>query len=121
MGITTATISQDATFALMGRFEVDGVVGLQANVSTVTITGTDQSTGSSVLSVTPTVSAIVFDTLQTDARWGGKDALGYNFRYDVADTICVTPGIRYRFKVVITTASGKLKSGLFEVVTESEL
>jgi hypothetical protein len=113
---TTGWVYEDSTFSIMSRFEVDGANGVQADCSSITIKAWDTADfTSTVLSVSPTVSNVVFDTLQTDGRWG-EDTTGYNFRYDVADTICVTPGSRYLFEVVITTSGGKLRAIIWDVL-----
>ena len=101
------TVYEDATFALMGRFEVDGANGVQADCSSITIKAWRADDPSTLLLDTTLVAAnVVFDTLQTDGRWT-EDSDGYNFRYDVADTVCSSPG-RHIFEVVITTSGGKL-------------
>lgn len=61
-----------------------------------------------------TVANVVFDTLQTDARWT-KDSTGYNFRDDVDDTILSTGGNRYRFEYVFEPSSGAKFHVLFEI------
>lgn len=57
-----------------------------------------------------TVSAVVFDTLQTDAPWS-EDGTGYNFRFtpdQAIDVAFATPGRLYRVEVELTpTASGR--------------
>jgi len=91
----------------MSRFEVLGVKGVQADCSSITIKVWDASDfTTTVLSASLVVANVVYDTLQT-VMWE-EDATGYNFRYDVADNICVTPGAEYLFEVRITTTGGKL-------------
>ena len=100
-------VYEDSTFTLMSRFEVLGVVGVQADCSTITMKAWDTTDfTSTVLSASLTVANVVYDTLQT-VMWE-EDSTGYNFRYDVADTICVTPNRTYLFEAVITTTGGKL-------------
>ena len=104
----TGIVYEDSTFSLMSRFEVDGANAVQADCSSITIKAWDTDDyDTTVLSATLTVSNVVYDTLQTDGRWD-TDSTGYNFRYDVADTICTEPGHQYRFEVVVTTSGGKL-------------
>jgi hypothetical protein len=112
----TGSVYEDSTFSLMARFEVDGANATQADCSSITIKAWDMSDfDTTVLSASLTVANVVFDTLQTDGRWS-EDATGYNFRYDVADTICVTAGSRYRFEAVVSTSGGKLPPMVWEVL-----
>jgi hypothetical protein len=67
-----------------------------------------------VLDAALTVSSVVFDALQTDGRWT-RDGTGYNFRYDVADTICTEAGALYLFEAVIETSGGSLPPMTWEV------
>jgi len=113
---TTGSVYEDSTFSLMARFEVDGANATQADCSSITIKAWDMSDfGTQVLSATLVVADVVFDALQTDGRWS-EDSTGYNFRYDVADTVCTVPGARYRFESVVTTSGGKLPPMVWEVL-----
>lgn len=108
-------VNEDSTFSLMARFEVNGSIGVQADCSSITIKAWEATDfGATVLGATLTVSDVVYDTLQTDGRWD-TDNTGYNFRYDVADTVCTVAGSRYRFEAVITTSGGKLPPLVWEV------
>lgn len=60
--------------------------------------------GSSVDSGTLTVADVVFDTLQTDAAWT-VDTTGYNFKWDLPDTICTEPGT-YELVITFNPATG---------------
>lgn len=114
-GTITGVVYEDSTFALMARFEVDGSNATQSDCSSITMKAWDTNDlTTTVLSTSLTVSSVVFDTLQTDGRWS-VDTTGYNFRYDVADTVCTTAGSRYLFEAVVTTAGGKLPPMRWEV------
>ena len=114
--IETGFVYEDSTFALMSRFEVDGVNATQAVCTSIAIKAWDTSDyGTEVLNAALTVSTVVFDTLQTDGRWTA-DGTGYNFRYDVADTVCTVAGALYRFEVVVETSGGTLPPIAFEVI-----
>jgi hypothetical protein len=52
-----------------------------------------------------TVSAVVYDSLQTAAPWT-KDTTGYNFRYNAAATHLPVGGKWYRFEFLVTPTSG---------------
>jgi len=115
MAIITGVVYEDSTFSIMSRFEVSGSNGVQADALSITVKAWDTNDfTSTVLSATPSASTVIYDTLQTDGRWD-KDGTGYNWRYDVADSICVTAGRRYLFEAVITTSGGKLPPMLWEV------
>ena len=104
----TGIVYEDSTFSLMARFTVDGSNAEQADCSSIAVKAwktTDYE--NAVLSAALTVSSVVFDTLQTDGRWT-TDNTGYNFRYDVADTVCTVAGALYRFEVVVETSGGTL-------------
>ena len=104
----TGIVYEDSTFSLMSRFTVDGANATQSDCSLITMKAWDvDDYDTPVLDATLTVSTVVYDTLQTDGRWS-VDATGYNFRYDVADTVCTTAGNQYRFEAVVTTSGGKL-------------
>lgn len=108
MADATGIVYEDSTFSLMARFEVDGANGVQADCSSIQMKAWDvDDYDTAVLDAALTVSSVVFDSLQTDGRWD-VDATGYNFRYDVADTICTVAGTQYRFEAVIETTGGSL-------------
>ena len=114
--LETGFVYEDATFALMSRFEIDGSNATQEDCSSIAVKAWDTSDfGTEVLDATLTVATVVFDTLQTDGRWV-KDSTGYNFRYDVADTICTVAGALYRFEVVVETTGGTLPPMAWEVI-----
>ena len=118
MTITTGSVYEDSTFSLMARFEVDGSNAVQADCSSIAMKAWNTSDfDTTVLSAALTVSSVVFDTLQTDGRWDTAiDSTGYNFRYDVADTIATVAGARYRFEAVVETAGGSLPPMVWEVL-----
>ena len=112
----TGSVFEDSTFSVMARFEVDGANAVQADCSSIAIKAWDMADfDTAVLSASLTVANVVFDTLQTDGRWT-PDTTGYNFRYDVADDVCVTSGAKYRFEAVVTTSGGKLPPMAWEVL-----
>lgn len=96
----------------------DGVAVLQAGVSSIAAKVFDESNSDTeVFSGTLTVSSVIFDTLQTDARWT-RDTDGYNFRHDMDGTVFSTAGHRYRVEYKFTPTSGAAFFVLFEVVAQ---
>jgi len=67
----------------------------KADLTTATTTGT------------LTVSDVIFDTLQTDSRWG-KDSTGYNFAWNVPASIFALGNVTYRIEVKLTPAAGEV-------------
>ena len=113
--ITTGFVYEDSTFSLMSRFEVNGSNGVQADCVSIQMKAWKTTDfDNTVLDAALTVSSVVFDALQTDGRWA-RDGTGYNFRYDVADTICTEAGALYLFEAVIETSGGSLPPMVWEV------
>jgi len=112
---TTGFVYEDSTFTLMARFEVDGSNGVQADCVSIQMKAWNAPDfDNTVLDAALTVSSVVFDTLQTDGRWT-RDSTGYNFLYDVADSICTEAGTLYLFEAVIETSGGSLPPMIWEV------
>ena len=91
----------------------------QATVSTIaytiyTLTRSEPAARAAVTAHTAvacTVSAVVFDTLQTGVPWGTKDTTGYNFLHqpNVATTIFANLGSdQYLVEYTITPTTGRL-------------
>ncbi len=99
------TVRTNSTFSNLARIHADGENITQADLSSIAYVvlnaddGTTYNAGGSV-----TVSAAVFDTLQTDGRWT-EDDTGYNFRHDVPHTIITAVG-QYVFKYTFTLSGG---------------
>jgi len=109
---------EDAPIALMDRVKsIAGAYITQASVSTITHRVDEYASqadavacqnGTEILAATSlTVSAVVFDALQTAAPWdSAADAIGYNFRLDLAGTRRPNGGKVHRVEIVITPTSG---------------
>ena len=103
----TSEVYEDTTFSLMCRFTVDGVNATQADCTSIVMKAIQESDNSELLSASLTVANVVFDTLQTDGRWS-KDSSGYNFRYDVASSVCQTGERWVQFEATVTTSGGDI-------------
>lgn len=114
--ITVGSVWEDSGVSLMARVLVgDGTAMQQADISSIAYSVYNEADTTSATSTgTLTVATVVFDALQTDARWT-KDATGYNFRWDVPASILATGGATYRFEIAFTPASGEVFHAVFRV------
>lgn len=106
--VHTFTCYEDCPPSLMARVTGrTGVAITQASLTSITLYGYNLADISNPVAngVALTVSAVVFDTLQTDARWTADDT-GYNFRYDVPAIYAATPG-QYRYEFKFDPTSGE--------------
>jgi len=80
----------------MARIQGDDAVNItQSDVTSITLK-TFLNYGTTATSTTSlTVSAVVFDALQTDARWT-KDSTGYCFRFQIPSSVFDTGDSTYR-------------------------
>jgi len=115
--VTGPVIPANADVILMGRIKSrSGEYISQSTISTIAWTLTDVSdgpnSGTTVASSTFTVSAVVFNSLQTDAFWT-KDTTGYNFRGIITATNIPTTysGDRLQADVKFTMTSGEVLRG----------
>ena len=113
--ITKASVFEDGGASLMAR--VVGNAGaniVQADITSISravyIDSTLQAT------TAPVVATVVFDTLQTDARWA-VDSTGYNFRQDVAASVFADGDTIYRVEYKFTPASGEVFWVVFDCLT----
>lgn len=100
-------VFEDSALYLMGRGKgPGGAYMLQADIQSIDLKVFEQGKPGTVIDTqTLTVSQVVFDTLQTDARWT-KDATGYNFRYQTLVTQLPDGGKTYVFEFKFTPAGG---------------
>lgn len=88
---------------------------VQSDISSIQYAVTDRTSGAAVISPTAlTVSDVVFNTLQTDARWS-VDAEGYNFRHTIPATALPTGDHVFRVEYKFTPASGEVFFLVFDV------
>lgn len=99
---------EDTGLVVMARvLGQDGEAITQATIDTIAMTSMDLDDYSSVATASLTVSAVVFDTLQTaDDRWTA-DQRGYNFLYAIPATAIPSPGKTYRVGLLFTPSSGQ--------------
>lgn len=110
--LTRAAIWEDGDASCMARVQVAGANITQATTASVTrrIYDLDGSTptvdtenGGNGTALT--VASVVFDTLQTDARWT-EDETGYNFRDDLPGTKFPTSDHRYAVRYDGVSSTG---------------
>ena len=102
------TVFEDSGFSLMARVTGNDAENIQqADISSISYYVEDLDDDDATPATgTLTVADVVFDTLQTDARWD-EDATGYNFRWDVPASLVATGNHRYVFEIKFTPASGE--------------
>jgi hypothetical protein len=100
-------VFEDSAFNMMARLiSVGGAYVTTSSVSTITWKAfniTDDATV--VASGSLVVNEVIFNTLQIDGRWAGKDSLGYNFLHVLPAGTLTSPGTyRIEHKVVMADA-----------------
>lgn len=117
--IHKAEFFEDSGGSLMAR-----VVG--PNAATVTSTmlsgitysvyDTAEPSTSLVNASTLTIGDVIYDTLQTDARWS-RDSVGYNFRFDTFSSELPTGKRKYRYEFRFVPVSGQQFHAAWEITT----
>ncbi len=119
--ITTTTIWEDSGAYLMSRIlGSDGAAIQQADVSSIAYSVYDMDDTSSPSTGSLTVANVVYDTLQTDARWT-KDSTGYNFGWAAGASLFAGGDKVYTVEVAFTPASGEVYHVVFQVRTRALL
>ena len=78
-----------------------------ASTSSISVSTYNSTTAALVTTVTPTVSAVVFDTLQTDDRWNVEgDTTGYNLAIPLTAAHFPDGNTNYQIEVLITPTDG---------------
>lgn len=116
------TIWEDAAIQCLAR--VTGLAGAaitQTSLSSITykifdLNGATPNTP--ISSGTLTIASVVFDALQTDARWT-LDTTGYNFRHAHVPTAFPIGDHTYRIEYVFTPTNGDAFPGVFEVYAKA--
>lgn len=91
----------------MARIEtLSGSNITQASLASIAYSVWPQSNPNSISSGTLTISAVIFDTLQTNYNWDTtRYPNGYNFRWIVPSTLIPNDDEVYRFKLLFTDTS----------------
>lgn len=102
-----AHVFEDGGAILMARVVGNAAAAItQASLAGITYSVHDLTADAAVVTSTAlTVSAVVFDTLQTDALWT-KDATGYNFKHAIGPSAFPTGKRKYAVEYLFDPASG---------------
>lgn len=88
----------------------DGALITQASITGITFTAYDLDSATPTVAVSGptalTVSGVVFNAAQTDERWT-VDSTGYNFMYEVLESVFTTDGHFYKVVFDFDPASGQ--------------
>jgi hypothetical protein len=112
-------VYEDSALFLMGRGKAStGDYMLQANIEAIDLKVYEQGKpGTLIDEQTITPAEVIFDTLQTDARWT-KDSTGYNFRYQTLVAQLPHGKRTYVFEFKFTPAgNGPIFHAVFHVPT----
>ena len=96
--LTSKRIWEDTGATFLARIlGDDGAAIVQADFGSISYAVFEEDATAAVVSGSLTVSDVVFDTYQTDARWT-VDSTGYNFRHTVAASVFSTGNAAYRIE-----------------------
>ncbi len=106
--IQRSTAFEDSGHSIMARITGNSATNIaQADITSIAYTIHDMTDNvTTEASGTMTVATVVFDALQTDARWT-EDSTGYNFRYDIPASELPNGDRTYRFEIIFNPASGE--------------
>ena len=116
--IPQVTIFEDSGVSLMARIQGEDAANItEADVSAVSrdVYARETLIGESTALV---VAGVVFDTLQTDARWT-FDSTGYNFKDDIDETVFPNGDTVYRVEYLFTPTTGAKFHYVREVHTKN--
>lgn len=116
----TGTVYEDSGAYLMARVIGNaGTMITQASLSALTYKVFDLNSDAPFTptqSGSLTVSAVVFDTLQTDARWSA-DSTGYNFGHVIPAAWLTDGGHVFKIEYRFTPVSGEVFHVVFQLTT----
>ena len=106
--IKQANVYEDGSAQVMARvLGNDASAVTQSSISSGTYTVHDYYLNTEVTSSTSlTIASVIFDTLQTDARWSA-DSTGYNFRFTVPAASLPSANTVYLVHAVLVPSSGE--------------
>lgn len=114
---TRATIYEDTATTCMSRIFGDTAAAItQADITSIELKTFINDTSTATSTTALTVASVVFDAMQTDARWT-KDATGYNFRYQVPASVFTTGDATYRIEFKFTPATQPVFFVIFSIDT----
>ena len=120
--IISGPIWQGAPTPLIARIRsVNGSYLTQASLTAITyavFNASGNSPSTVVASGTLTISSVVYDALQTDARWT-VDSLGYNFLAVIPGTAFPLGGTLYRVEITFTDTSSQKFRVVFQPKTQA--
>jgi len=104
---TRATIYEDTAITCMARIMGDDAERIvTADVTSITLkTFLNYGTTATSTTVIESFTNIIFDALQTDDRWT-KDTTGYNFRYQIPESVFDTGDSTYRCEFLFDLTDG---------------
>lgn len=110
---------QQSGVILMARLISNaGVYVSQAAISSITCGVYDTASPNQVVaSPSVSVASTIYDTLQTNLLWT-KDALGYNFKYELPSSALPRGNKTYRVEFRVTPVGGQQYHIVFEIQTE---
>lgn len=114
--IEKAIVWEDGGATCMARVTGQDAANItKASITSIGYSAFDsEATGAAVDTAALTVASVVFDSLQTDARWT-KDAPGYNFRHEVPASALTTGNHTYIIEYMFTPATGEVFWVLFSL------
>lgn len=109
---------QSGTILMARLISNAGIYASQAAISSIACEVYDTANPNTVvLSPTVVVASTIYDTLQTNLLWT-KDALGYNFKYELPSAGLPRGGKTYRVEFRVTPVGGQQYHIVFEIQTE---
>lgn len=113
---------EDADLVAMARLKgSDGADVTQAALTSIAIHIYDLESGEQVGStLTPSVSSVIFDSLQTSPPWSA-DADGYNFRVTLSGSYFPEGSKLYRVEAILTPTTGSPFPVVLDIGTQNLL
>lgn len=88
----------------------------QATTSAITVAVFKNANAVATYTASLTVADVVYDSLQTDARWS-KDSTGYNWRFPVVASVFDAGDATYRLEFKFTPTTGSQYWVIYEIDT----